>query len=740
MPGSNPNPLLNDKWAAVVNGTLTGVLKASGNTVAMASAGIDYLTPSGSGTGLSGVALLGGSPQTITASTAFTLPVTLPVIDNGGREFDIRVAGAVGDGITDNTAAIQATITAAEALPGSVVLIPRGHFYCASGLTITGNITLRGCSHGDAGTEGGFGHAGWTKTTGDGSVLCTDMTSGVFIDTPTAFSRQNFENLIIVGVGDATRTTTGVRLGFGDHGHLSYWSSVAVCNFKVGGQWNWVEQGGAVGCMFVDCDTGLSMTGGTNGNSFKDNNIVGGSVGIVLSGAATNTFIGGAIQGVTDTSVLLIGGADANAFIGVYFESHVGNYAIDCQSGDSLLVLNCTFSDVGDNVRIAGNACQIYSGKYTRTLTITGINNFVWGDWQTYVDSGTSTIRVFNGAVYLGDYRSPYSPMTFGDAAGTHWATLSAAVLSLPSKISVSTPTMSSGVVAEFISFGQNGAYVDFRGQICSGGVPPVSDANFQLISVVGNSPATLTGYTISNNAAASGGRNWLFATPFGGSANFQMRAMDDAFSGSTTFCEIERTTGTHTITAFSVLVGLKIPAFNDSSASNSTFFLGLQHLDAGGKPYLTSKDDAGSTYRYLRAPGFGTCFDIDLNGIPVFTAIVDTSLGNGSVTWSGTTANFLKARTPAGTLKTLILPLVGSATLDFPSTASGATSDLTIAVTGAAVNDTVALGPPATVAAGTGYFAWVSAADTVTVRFWNISGAPVDPASAVFTVRVLQP
>lgn len=80
---------------------------------------------------------------------------------------------------------------------------------------------------------------------------------------------------------------------------------------------------------------------------------------------------------------------------------------------------------------------------------------------------------------------------------------------------------------------------------------------------------------------------------------------------------------------------------------------------------------------------------------------------------------------------------LEASAALNFPSTAANASSDLTIAVVGAALGDIVTLGiPHAAMTAGT-YTAWVSAVDVVTVRFVNNTIGAIDPASATFKVRV---
>jgi len=77
------------------------------------------------------------------------------------------------------------------------------------------------------------------------------------------------------------------------------------------------------------------------------------------------------------------------------------------------------------------------------------------------------------------------------------------------------------------------------------------------------------------------------------------------------------------------------------------------------------------------------------------------------------------------------------TATLNFPSTNTLRSADLTITVTGAELNDYVTLGSPNQTDANTTYTAFVSAANTVTVRFNNYSASTVDPASATFKVLV---
>lgn len=80
------------------------------------------------------------------------------------------------------------------------------------------------------------------------------------------------------------------------------------------------------------------------------------------------------------------------------------------------------------------------------------------------------------------------------------------------------------------------------------------------------------------------------------------------------------------------------------------------------------------------------------------------------------------------------------TATLDFPSTAANSKQDLTVTVTGAELGDPVILGVPnGSVPAGGVFDAWVSAVDTVTVRYANNTAGALDPASGSFNVIVIK-
>ncbi|MES1250017.1 MAG: hypothetical protein ABUL46_05000, partial [Chitinophaga rupis] len=66
--------------------------------------------------------------------------------------------------------------------------------------------------------------------------------------------------------------------------------------------------------------------------------------------------------------------------------------------------------------------------------------------------------------------------------------------------------------------------------------------------------------------------------------------------------------------------------------------------------------------------------------------------------------------------------------------------SDLTVTLNGVAIGDVVAIGPASAAVTGNSCFtAWVSAANTVTIRFNNYSTGTIDPASGSFRVSVIK-
>jgi hypothetical protein len=112
------------------------------------------------------------------------------------------------------------------------------------------------------------------------------------------------------------------------------------------------------------------------------------------------------------------------------------------------------------------------------------------------------------------------------------------------------------------------------------------------------------------------------------------------------------------------------------------------------------------------------------------------TTPENGVVEYDGT--NYFV--TSSSTRYTIAKTLTATASLNFTSTSAQTSADLTITVTGAADGDAVSLGVPnASVNNNSSFSAWVSAANTITVRFNNHSSGSIDPASGTFRVSVVK-
>jgi hypothetical protein len=117
-------------------------------------------------------------------------------------------------------------------------------------------------------------------------------------------------------------------------------------------------------------------------------------------------------------------------------------------------------------------------------------------------------------------------------------------------------------------------------------------------------------------------------------------------------------------------------------------------------------------------------------------TGVNLTTPENGAIEYDGTNL-FL---TVAGVRYTMAKTLTATASLNFPNTLAQQSSNLTITVTGAVVGDAVYIGVDnASILANSSYDSWVSAANTVTIRFNNYSAAAQDPAAGTFRAVVVK-
>lgn len=148
----------------------------------------------------------------------------------------------------------------------------------------------------------------------------------------------------------------------------------------------------------------------------------------------------------------------------------------------------------------------------------------------------------------------------------------------------------------------------------------------------------------------------------------------------------------------------------------------------------------SGSTVEFVGMKVVGTNIPqliFKVNGAGAATRLdvrIQTYLGVGM----SATLNPTISDEGVATTATTPWPLIGSVIYDPASIASGASLSTTIAVTGALVGDKVAVGFSLSLA-GLLLTAYVSAADTVTVVFANLTGGAVDLGSGTLAVEIIR-
>jgi hypothetical protein len=250
-------------------------------------------------------------------------------------------------------------------------------------------------------------------------------------------------------------------------------------------------------------------------------------------------------------------------------------------------------------------------------------------------------------------------------------------------------------------------AVYEIGGNVGIGTATPTTNLN-----VVASAAVSGVGNGIQINKGAAG----FAVVGFGGRTSFA--AGNAMFYSDENYLAINSRAGSHLYFNFD----------NSNAASNIDFFQGKVIVKQSGNVGIGQTTP--TAVLHLKA-GTATASTAPLK----FTSGTNlTTAEAGAVEFDGTNLLF----TPSTTRHTVNHGLTGSATLDFGSTNAQLSTDLTITVTGASDGDVVSLGVPnAAVNANTSYSAWVSASNTVTVRFNNYSSGTVNPASGTFKVFV---
>lgn len=365
------------------------------------------------------------APSTVRSSGGELAPVGRFVPERAPSEYDARHYGAVGNGSTDDTAALQALL---DLVPeGSTVKLPPGRYRFTS-LAFEKTVTISGGS-GYVENVGLFGNANYGVGTNEtGTVLECTATSGVALDFTGADSRQatvTLRDLAIVGVGNSSRTTVGIATGTALTGtHFHRFDNLHVANFKVGMRIRFGFFVTATALNFVGCAKALHLADDANANRFfgLTAELCGEAGGAVLdlNGVDANVFQGVCIEGSVGKAIHLRNASETNLFGALYLENYGtqnATHALHIESGSDENVFDCGHyggDATGATIEIAGARNVLRSTKYAvGPITLSGARN-VWDD--PTLPTGTITtnypglVRVHRTARILTSVDSPYTP------------------------------------------------------------------------------------------------------------------------------------------------------------------------------------------------------------------------------------------------------------------------------------------------------------------------------------------
>lgn len=271
--------------------------------------------------------------------------------------YDVQEYGAAGDGVTDDTAEINAAVAAAELAGGGVVYLPEGTYLISSEILIDDDhVTV--CGAGRSATI--------IKTTGNHSIIRASAAVGVTV-----------RDLQVLGDGDAAKTLQrGINFGGVTDGLVhNVWvknagydgilllnnnTRCSVSDCRVSGcQDDGINIGGdnasdtvgcsVTGCVVSDCaNTGIHISDRSSHTTVSGNTISGCDVGIdtytsdVSWRDQFNTITGNTIAGCTTNGINIFASYEntvsANTIEG-------GAYGVRVQGGDRSIITGNVIKD-----------------------------------------------------------------------------------------------------------------------------------------------------------------------------------------------------------------------------------------------------------------------------------------------------------------------------------------------------------------------------------------------------------
>jgi len=360
--------------------------------------------------------------------------IVVPGLNNYNPTFEpisVTDFGAVGNGVTDDTAAIQAAINAAQTAGGGVIFLPLGTYKISSTLTITGNgVVLQGAAFNqfhDTGTPVYPVSLSWA---GGASPMISISTTSATIPITTGCG------LINVALFGNALATVGVYLNSVRYSEFTnvYVNDVTqdcyyiTCRTLSTGEATDTQQNIFTNCTWRTIGTpavypanGMTLTAQTPGASNANTSFnlfnycvgqtyagVGGGVGFLLEDADNNSFFGCRVVRVgTTTYGLSIRGGDTNIFYDFSCGGANGIEVRGTASGYPANQIGNCFWNVDDangtqyptldaNCRVQWHALK---GGYRKTwVSQSVVADNVTNAQAGVTDLGNSSLRVINNS------------------------------------------------------------------------------------------------------------------------------------------------------------------------------------------------------------------------------------------------------------------------------------------------------------------------------------------------------
>lgn len=431
--------------------------------------------------------------------------VAVPVAS--GTAVNVKQFGAVGDGVTDDTAAIQAAL---DASAGKTLHFGMYETYkTTSTLNITGHVTS---IYGNNSTIDYYGsvHAiGYNLVGGttypvsmymqDLSVLVRSAASGAGIQVRT--SNSQFRNVGVVLYAAATSAKGFVLVGDETNGTGPYYNSFHDCTVQ--------SQSLSTDHTGIFFSTQAPVYRGPNANQF-----IGGRIGQCLTGAYItgngNTFTGVTIENAAGlgTCYDLVSPAASkntgNQILGGYVENAATVVSIDSSTLDTKILMpyvtgaTTPVSDSSPSATIIGSATATYPNKIASGFDFANVSASSTGTVLDHYEEGTWTPTLV-GASTAGDYTVTGTGCTFTRIGNT---------VHVRGRLAIAINSAGSGTLL----FGGL-PYAKANNQYITGAVLTTNiaiDAAVSGLSVVGTTSSASSQFSIAGNRS---GTSKLFNT-----------------------------------------------------------------------------------------------------------------------------------------------------------------------------------------------------------------------------------